>query len=188
MKMKVKDLVKDKGGKLYRIKSIITIKGLPDSLELIEEQFFQPKSNFTVFNTEYTPEKITSLSKNEIFVFGSNTKGIHGAGAAKVAQEKFGAKYGQSEGLQGQSYAIITVDLSLMEEYPLEKIYEGILRFLKFAESYPQYKFYVTKIGSHLAGHSIEEIAEQFERAAVLIKIPNNVILPKEYECRYTIS
>lgn len=186
--MKVNNLVKDSKGKLYKVKSIISIKGFEDTIELTSVKGYLPKSNFTVFNPEYTPEKITSLSKNEVFVFGSNTEGRHGAGAAKTAVKYFGAKLGQSEGLQGQSYAIITVDLGLMEKYPLEKIYEGILRFLKFAESYPQYKFYVTKIGSHLAGHSIEEIAEQFKRAAVLIKIPNNVILPKEYECRYTIS
>lgn len=186
--MKVKDLVKDKGGKLHRVKSVITIKGLPDSLELTGEQFFQPKSNYTLFTPEYTPEKLTSLNKNEVFVFGSNTEGRHGAGAAKFAVDKFGAKYGQAEGLQGQSYAIITVDLGLMEKYPLENIYKGILRFLKFAENYPQYKFYMTKIGSHLAGHSIQEIAEQFKRASVLIRIPDNVILPKEYECRYNID
>ena len=45
---------------------------------------------------------------NTIFVFGSNPEGRHGAGAAKVAREKFGAIYGQGEGLQGNAYALPT--------------------------------------------------------------------------------
>jgi hypothetical protein len=58
--------------------------------------------------------KITSLKPNQIFVFGSNEGGskgqapTHGAGAAKLAKDKFGAKQGQSRGIQGQSYAIVT--------------------------------------------------------------------------------
>jgi hypothetical protein len=49
---------------------------------------------------------ITSLPLNGIFVYGANTEGRHGMGAAKVAREKFGAIYGKT-GLQGQSYGII---------------------------------------------------------------------------------
>lgn len=45
---------------------------------------------------------------NTIFVFGSNPEGRHGAGAAKIAREQFGAIYGQGEGLQGNAYAIPT--------------------------------------------------------------------------------
>lgn len=49
---------------------------------------------------------------NTIFVFGSNPTGIHGAGAAKVAREQFGAKAGVGEGLTGNSYALPTKDLN----------------------------------------------------------------------------
>ena len=56
--------------------------------------------------------KIEFLEPNQIFVFGSNTQGRHGAGAALIAKQKFGAIYGKAEGLQGQSYAIITKDLT----------------------------------------------------------------------------
>lgn len=55
---------------------------------------------------------ITELPENGIFVFGSNTQGRHGKGAALLAKNKFGAIYGQAKGLQGQSYAIITKDLT----------------------------------------------------------------------------
>lgn len=53
----------------------------------------------------YTPEKITSLKENEVFVFGSNLNGNHAGGAAYLAVEKFGAQMGNPEGIQGQSYA-----------------------------------------------------------------------------------
>ena len=56
-----------------------------------------------------TPERITELQPNEIFVFGSNLRGMHGGGAAYVALRKFGAIMGQGVGLQGQSYAIPTM-------------------------------------------------------------------------------
>ena len=45
---------------------------------------------------------------NTIFVFGSNPEGRHGAGAAKIAREQFGAIYGRGEGLQGNAYALPT--------------------------------------------------------------------------------
>lgn len=45
-----------------------------------------------------TPEYITSLQPNEIFVFGSNLRGMHGGGAAYVALRKFGAIMGQGVG------------------------------------------------------------------------------------------
>ena len=51
-----------------------------------------------------TPEFITELQPNEIFVFGSNLQGMHGGGAAYIAYRKFGAIMGQGVGLQRQSY------------------------------------------------------------------------------------
>lgn len=51
---------------------------------------------------------ITSLEPHEVFVFGSNASGAHGGGAARFAYERFGAVWGQAEGLQGQSYGIDT--------------------------------------------------------------------------------
>lgn len=58
---------------------------------------------------EYTPERISSLKPDEVFVFGSNLAGMHAGGAARVAVNKFGAIWGQGVGLQGQSYAIPTM-------------------------------------------------------------------------------
>ena len=56
-----------------------------------------------------TPARITNLKPNEVFVFGSNLAGFHGGGAAHIAHAKFGAIWGQGVGMQGQSYAIPTM-------------------------------------------------------------------------------
>lgn len=58
----------------------------------------------------WTGDTIKELKDNQIFVFGSNPQGRHGAGAAKAAMS-FGAKYGIGRGLQGQTYALITKNL-----------------------------------------------------------------------------
>lgn len=75
------------------------------------------KKDKTVVQTEltedgrpkYTPERIRSLAEDEVFVFGSNLRGWHQGGAAKYAYDCFGAVWGQGIGMQGQSYAIPTM-------------------------------------------------------------------------------
>jgi predicted NAD-dependent protein-ADP-ribosyltransferase YbiA (DUF1768 family) len=139
----------------------------------------------TTETREYTPENITSLKPNEVFVFGSNARGIHGKGAALTAKEKFGAVQRQAEGLQGQSYAIITKkDFRVEKSSTLQEIGKGIQDMLLFAKDNPNLKFYVTKIGTENAGYSIPEIKGLFE--ILRNYIPNNVILPKEFEVRDT--
>ena len=62
-----------------------------------------------MYNREYTPDRISELKENEIFVFGSNLAGAHGGGAARFAYERFGAVWGEGVGLHGQTYAIPTM-------------------------------------------------------------------------------
>lgn len=52
-----------------------------------------------------TPERITSLEPNEIFVFGSNLKGMHGGGAAYIAYRKFGAVMGRAWACRARAMA-----------------------------------------------------------------------------------
>jgi hypothetical protein len=137
---------------------------------------------------EFTPDKIDSLPPNGIFVFGSNTEGKHGKGAALTAKTKFGAKQGQSSGIQGQSYAIITKDLKVGERsVTLNSIGEQLANLFEYASNNPNKKFYVTKLGSSLAGFTVEEIRNEINEVNLVNGgnfIPNNVILPKEYEVR----
>lgn len=111
---------------------------------------------------------IAKLSENEIFVFGSNGQGAHFGGAAATAVHKFGAKMGQAEGLQGQSYAINTMDSK-------DEMFEQIERFLKFAEEHQELTFLVTEIGCGIAGYSPEQIAPHFKDHS------KNVILPDSF-------
>ena len=98
---------------------------------------------------------ITELADGEIFVFGSNGEGFHGAGAAAQAVQKFGAKMGQAEGLQGQSYAIDTMDGEV-------EMAAEIARFLDFAKNHPELTFYVTEIGCGIAGYTPKQVVPFF--------------------------
>ena len=96
---------------------------------------------------------IRDLKPNEIFVFGSNLAGMHGGGAARVAHQRFGAVMGQGVGLQGQSYAIPTM------QGGVETIRPYVDDFVKFAKDHPGLRFLVTRIGCGIAGFTDEEIA-----------------------------
>lgn len=132
---------------------------------------------------EYTPDNILELPENGIFVFGSNTEGRHGKGAALIARQKFGAIYGQPYGLQGQAYAIVTKDLKKgLKSIPLTYIGQQLIEFIAYANIYLDRKFYVCKLGSSLAGYSIDEIRQIF--FYLRNSLSDNIILPKEYEVR----
>jgi hypothetical protein len=120
-----------------------------------------------------TPDIIRDLKPNEIFVFGSNEAGIHGAGAAKLAADKFGAVYGIGFGLMGKSFAIPTKDENI-ETLPLDKIKSYVDLFLEYTKTKP-YEFLVTQIGCGLAGYTPKDIAPLFKGA------PDNVILPQVF-------
>lgn len=120
---------------------------------------------------DYTPDHIEHLESNEIFVFGSNLEGRHGGGAALMAYKKFGAVRGVGVGLQGQSYAIPTM------QGGVETIRPYVDQFAIFARMHPELIFYVTRIGCGIAGFSDAEIAPLFAQAREL----PNVILPKSF-------
>jgi hypothetical protein len=120
---------------------------------------------------DYTPERITDLKADEIFVFGSNLAGMHGAGAAYVAFQKFGAVMGCGVGLRGQSYAIPTM------QGGVETIKPYVDEFISFAKSRPDLFFYVTRIGCGIAGFRDKDIAPLFKDAAGV----ENICLPKSF-------
>jgi hypothetical protein len=123
------------------------------------------------FGNRITPEFIRSLGPNEIFVFGSNLAGAHGGGAAYLAYERFGAVMGQGVGLQGQSYAIPT-----MQGGP-DTILPYVEEFIGFAKQHPEMTFLVTKIGCGIAGFTAAEIAPLFAGAVEV----ENIHLPMDF-------
>lgn len=126
--------------------------------------------------------KITSLPDNGVFVFGSNTQGRHGKGAAKVARDKFGAVYGQAFGLQGRSFAIITKDLTKSSHPSVSslKIISQILYLYLFAEQNKHLDFYVAYSGEgiNLNGYPPKEMASFF---FLDLKVPDNIVFEETF-------
>ena len=119
----------------------------------------------------YTPENISSLAENEIFVFGSNLQGSHGGGAAAAAVRYFGAVWGQGVGMQGQCYAIPTMHGGV------DAIRPYVDEFIDYAIQHPELTFLVTRIGCGIAGFRDAEMAPLFAQALDL----SNVVLPKTF-------
>jgi len=125
---------------------------------------------------------ITSLAPNQIFVFGSNPSGIHGAGAARFALDHCGAVLGVGHGLCGQSYAIATKDLNVKrnagrKSVSLEEIGRQVDELLKFAKEHPELEFLITKFGCERAGYEVSDIAGLF-----LGKwLPDNLVLNEDF-------
>ena len=120
--------------------------------------------------TRITPDVITRLAPNEVFVFGSNEQGLHYGGAAKTAVENFGAIMGQGNGLQGKSYGIDSMSgLGVMGE--------RVKEFCEFAKAHSDKRFLVTEIGCGIAGYSLGEVAPLFE----CCRDVENVTLPASF-------
>ena len=124
---------------------------------------------------------IQNLAPNQVFVFGSNTQGRHSKGAALTAKNKFGAIYGQAEGPQGQSYAIITKDLT-KNTHPSrtpEQIKEQIHNLYEYARENPDKEFLVAYSGkgTNLNAYSNQEMADMFSSEP----IPNNIVFEQKF-------
>ena len=118
-----------------------------------------------------TDSLVVSLKPNEVFVFGSNLGGFHGGGAARAAYNKFGAIWGQGVGMQGQSYAIPTM------QGGVETIAPYVDEFIEYAKNHPDKRFLVTEIGCGIAGFAPEEIAPLFIKAVDV----ENITLPQRF-------
>ena len=138
-------------------------------------------------NIPLSYEGYITPSQDTIFVFGSNPEGRHGAGAAKTAREKFGAIYGQGEGLQGNAYALPTKDLRVKENKGLrsisaEQITENIRKMYDVAKQNPSKKFKVAYTNglneTTLNGYTGAEMIKMFKDAG---PIPSNIIFSKNW-------
>jgi hypothetical protein len=126
-------------------------------------------------------EHLTKFKKGDYFVFGSNTEGRHGKGAALVAHGLFGAKYGVSRGPQGESYAIVTKDLKAKSHPSVDpaEIEGQIYLLYEFAKQKPDSDFYVaySGTGKNLNGYTPQEMADMFSSWP----IPENIVFEEQF-------
>ncbi len=156
--------------------SVISIIGDGENPNVYQFMYWKDFKKWETLNiidwkiTRYTntPDKITKLKYNEIFVFWANWQGNHCWWAAKIAKDKFWAIEWQSEWLQGQSYAINTMDW-------IEKIKEWLLNLYKTSCKETTTIFFLTKIWCWIAGYKEDYIIELVRD----VDFPANVILPK---------
>jgi len=142
-----------------------------------EEQLGAMNENYFVEDERIAPEFIDSLGDKDIFVFGSNIHGIHNGGAAKFALEHFGAIMKQTEGIQGQSYAIPTDGNSF------DELKEAVGRFTDYVVMHPQNKFILTAVGCGAACYSVDQIAPLFKQAYSF----GNVYVPNDF-LKYVVT
>jgi hypothetical protein len=144
--------------------------------------YFSPVMGWRIKESEYYfpdgngfemigKDKVFQNRPNEVFVFGSNEAGIHGAGAAKTAMEKYGAVYGVGEGLHGRSYAIPTKDARI-KTLQLHMVAYYVERFIAFARRHLDMQFFVTRIGCGLAGFTDDQIGPLFKGAPANVELP----------------
>ena len=140
-------------------------------------------STLKFYKGEITP------GENIVFVFGSNPEGRHGAGAAKVAREQFGAIYGQGEGLQGNAYALPTKDLRVQGNaycsISKDNITKNIQKMYACAILHPDLKFMVAYRNTYqksLNGYTGIQMMRMFVNAAGSIReVPSNVYFSEEW-------
>lgn len=114
-----------------------------------------------------------------IFVFGSNTAGIHGGGAALTAYKKHGARWGMSYGHHGNSFALPTKGhivvysripaadgkhegFAIGDTLTIAEINEYVRGLLMYAKHHPEHEFQITRLGCGLAGLKDEDVAPLF--------------------------
>ena len=152
-----------------------TLSKLKDETQEQTDEQYDTSEAKRIYNENarpaYTPNRISVLKPDEVFVFGSNLNGYHGGGAARAAMNKFGAEWGKGVGLQGQSYAIPTM------QGGVETIQPYVDDFIAFAKRHEELFFYVTRIGCGIAGFKDEDIAPLFAAAQYV----ENICLPKSF-------
>lgn len=155
-----------------------SIQKLIDKMRTGVQEAVAPQTVRRIDLDEPIPTKaIDPNDSKQVFVFGSNLKGVHGAGAAKTAKAQWGAQDGVGFGPTGRAYAIPTKrtptrDTRQMEVYEVENYIE---EFFDYAKANPDLDFMFTPVGTGLGGYELDELATIIARHAYRDGVPNNV-------------
>jgi len=163
-------------GKLHRNYEVVVLPSPLSCKQFSHVGLRSASTDFGLFN-----HSTLGMNKNEIFVFGSNLAGIHGAGAALYAKLHHGAPYIKNVtaewgvkgkngvGLQGSAYAIPTKD-EWIKTLPIERIEPFVKEFIEFAKANNEMNFNVVRVGCGLAGYKEHQIAPLFEGSPSNVK------------------
>lgn len=99
---------------------------------------------------------------------------------------KFGAIYGEPAGIQGQTYAIVTKDLTKKYNPSINRfaIIAQIVSLYIYANKYQDsYEFLIaySGTGDNLNGYTPVEMAQMFIEAAMPDTIPKNIIFEESF-------
>jgi len=135
---------------------------------------------------------VRSLEENQVFVFGSNPEGRHGAGAARVAADHYGAIMGMGRGHMGQSYGLVTKNLTpnytedlsgityrKAGERSVSKIQMlvNIIHLYLYARKNPELEFMIAYTPApNLNGYTPIEMADLF----LTVPVPTNIVFNEE--------
>lgn len=120
----------------------------------------------------------------QVFVFGSNLAGLHGAGSALEALRRHGAISGLGVGPQGDSYAIPTKECSVRYTMPLHRIRLYVAQFLEYAAENLDKQFNVVAIGCGFAGYAPSQIGPMFNGYTPNVVLADELkpfAMPKDY-------
>lgn len=109
-----------------------------------------------------------------VFVCGTNTLGIHGAGSALYARLHYGLEPGVAEGPSGRAYALPT-KLTPRQPMGFGRVAGHVSKFLVHARRNPGTRFLVTRVGCDRAGFSDKQMGALFRHA------PTNCVLPVQW-------
>lgn len=135
---------------------------------------------YKIFQTVYN-YPIKKLTSDQIFVFGSNTEGKHGKGAALWAKENAGAINGKASGPQGRSYAIVTKNLKKKIHPSILKgdIVQSIAKLYGYALLKKNKNFLIGYSNRpNLNGYTPKQMAGMF---ASVSPIPKNIIFEQSF-------
>lgn len=114
----------------------------------------------------------TTPKGNWIYVFAADDHGSHKHGYAKIAKVNFGARYGQSRGAAGSSFALEVFDRR-GDMLSADLLGEQLDAFVQMATDTPKTNYFFT---SFAAGDRLDDIC------AALARCPQNVSLPEIWQ------
>jgi len=127
-----------------------------------------------------SPSIIVTLPENGIFVFDSNLLGDHGSASGNKARDSFGAKTGVGVGPTGDCYALAT-KRNLRIALKRGDINVNVIHFLTYVREHPELDFYLTPVGTGMAGHPTATIANMFYDVAINPEDYKNLLIPRSF-------